>query len=138
VRALARQQGFEDLHDLPAAPCLSSRVTTGIAIDASLLPLINTVEQQLWQSLGKEIELTAVRCRIRPGTIGIQFASPDKMAHENPPLQQKIRDIVTRIFTGGGKGSYCEAISIEPYAMGSAFIRNEEGNTGRIPLIQEF
>ena len=33
VRAIAAGLGLDDLAELPAAPCLSSRVETGIAID---------------------------------------------------------------------------------------------------------
>ena len=34
VRALAHQLGLDELGDLPASPCLASRVESGIAIDA--------------------------------------------------------------------------------------------------------
>ena len=33
VRALARELALDDLAQLPASPCLSSRVETGLAID---------------------------------------------------------------------------------------------------------
>ena len=51
IRDIARSLGLSDLQDLPAAPCLSSRVMTGIAIDEKLLPIINEAEESLWQSL---------------------------------------------------------------------------------------
>ena len=47
LRAIARQLGLEDLQDLPAAPCLSSRVETGIPINPKVLPIINEVEQAI-------------------------------------------------------------------------------------------
>ena len=45
LRGIAAELGLDDLKDLPAAPCLSSRVTTGIAIDAALLPIIDEAER---------------------------------------------------------------------------------------------
>ena len=35
VRAIARELRLDDLAELPAAPCLSSRIETGIVIDAA-------------------------------------------------------------------------------------------------------
>ena len=47
VRALARKLGLGDIAELPAQPCLSSRVETGIAIDAQDLAFVETVES-IW------------------------------------------------------------------------------------------
>jgi uncharacterized protein len=45
VRAIARALGLADLAELPAAPCLSSRVETGIAIAADTLSKLHAVER---------------------------------------------------------------------------------------------
>jgi uncharacterized protein len=45
VRALARGLGLGAVAELPAAPCLSSRVETGIAIEPEILSFIHSVEQ---------------------------------------------------------------------------------------------
>ncbi|MCH8257119.1 MAG: adenine nucleotide alpha hydrolase, partial [Proteobacteria bacterium] len=73
VRDIARSLGLTDLQDLPAAPCLSSRVMTGIAIDEKLLPVINEAEESLWQSLQLFIPVKGVRCRIRPDAVAIEI-----------------------------------------------------------------
>ncbi|HEX6112909.1 MAG TPA: hypothetical protein VFZ10_11400, partial [Geminicoccaceae bacterium] len=45
VRALAHGLGLDDLAELPAAPCLSSRLATGIRVTADRLRLVHAVER---------------------------------------------------------------------------------------------
>jgi len=52
VRALARALGLDDLAELPAQPCLSSRVETGLPIVADDLALIDRVEILVARELG--------------------------------------------------------------------------------------
>jgi uncharacterized protein len=47
VRHLAGQLGLTDLADLPASPCLASRVSTGIPIEPNKLLLIDAVERRV-------------------------------------------------------------------------------------------
>ena len=61
VRALARQLGLGEVAELPASPCLSSRVETGIAIDPAVLALVHATEQLVAQALQPK----TVRCRVR-------------------------------------------------------------------------
>lgn len=61
VRALARRHSLHDIAELLAQPCLSSRVETGIAIDAADLAFIHQVETALG---GMAPAGAAVRCRI--------------------------------------------------------------------------
>ncbi|WP_035485735.1 adenine nucleotide alpha-hydrolase family protein [Geminicoccus roseus] len=61
VRALAARHGLDDLAELPAQPCLASRVETGIAIDAGDLAFVDLVERELAALLPKGATL---RCRI--------------------------------------------------------------------------
>ena len=51
VRALARQLGLDDLAELPAAPCLSSRLETGMPVTAERLELVHAVERLIQQEL---------------------------------------------------------------------------------------
>ena len=61
VRAMARRLGLDEVSELPAMPCLSSRVESGIPIDAHDLTFVDAVEEQLRAALpGAE----NVRCRI--------------------------------------------------------------------------
>src|SRR6185437_16934761 len=47
VRALARELGLDDVAELPAQPCLSSRIETGIAIYSNDLAFIDLAETRL-------------------------------------------------------------------------------------------
>ncbi len=61
VRTLAHNLGMHDFAELPASPCLSSRIQTGIEIDATQLALVEKLET--W--LQKFVKPKTVRCRIR-------------------------------------------------------------------------
>lgn len=121
VRALARSLGLEDLHTLPAAPCLSSRVTTGIAIDPHLLPVIDEAESALWACVTPWITPTAVRCRIRPSAIAIEIESEPGVDLQSG-YAAEARRVVARIFERAGYPDFGGAITIEPYRRGSAFL----------------
>jgi uncharacterized protein len=61
VRALSAAHGLTDLADLPAQPCLSSRIETGIAIDPRDLAFVHDVELAVRAAAPM---LRNVRCRI--------------------------------------------------------------------------
>ena len=75
VRALARDLGLgEEIAELPAAPCLSSRVETGISIAPETLDFIHAVERLVGSSLGAEAGRgRAVRCRVRGSGIVVEL-----------------------------------------------------------------
>ncbi len=75
VRAIAEHLGLDDLYDLPAAPCLSSRITTGISIDDRVLPVVDEVEREVWRIMQGILPVKGVRCRIREGQIAIELDS---------------------------------------------------------------
>ena len=117
VRALARDLGLADLAELPAAPCLSSRVETGIAIDPRVLPVINDVEQ--W--LTRELAPRTVRCRLRHGGIVLELdpqtlAALDGDAGVADAIAAGTAARFARIGIAGG-------VRLEAYRMGSAFLR---------------
>jgi len=68
VRALARQLNLPEIAALPASPCLSSRVETGLAIDVDQLALIDAVE--MWWR--RRLKLETVRCRVRRSGVVIE------------------------------------------------------------------
>ena len=121
LRDVAKTLSLSDLQDLPAAPCLSSRVTTGIAIDADILPVINEAEEALWESLQLYLPLKAVRCRIQPDAISVQIDTPTTLDPEGD-YNTVAKDIVSRIFSAHGFENYLKSVSIEPYKKGSAFL----------------
>ena len=61
VRKLAKFLGYETLSELPASPCLSSRIETGIPVDTETLLIVDQVEQ----FLNSELSALTVRCRVR-------------------------------------------------------------------------
>ncbi|WP_428031973.1 adenine nucleotide alpha hydrolase [Ancylobacter sp.] len=60
VRTLARALGLDAVAELPAQPCLASRVETGIAIDAGDLAFVEMAERRLADLTGGG----TLRCRI--------------------------------------------------------------------------
>jgi uncharacterized protein len=121
LRDIAKSLGLEDLHDLPAAPCLSSRVTTGIAIDPAVLPLINEVEQALWEQLQAALPLKGIRCRIRPEGVAIEVETESPL-DDKADYAEEARATVRRIFGSQGHAQVALSVSIEPYQRGSAFL----------------
>jgi len=113
VRALARSLGLDDLAELPAAPCLSSRVETGIAIDPRVLPVIDDVERWLARALSPR----TVRCRLRRGGIVVEL-DPDTLAG----LAGE-RDLAARVAARFARVGIRRDVRFEPYRMGSAFLR---------------
>ena len=115
VRALARSLGLDDLAELPAAPCLSSRVETGIAIDAGDLAAINRVEVRVRAALSPQ----SVRCRVRREAVVIELDSPALDRFE-PGAREAMADEVRAAFGArlGGR-----PVRFAPYRMGSAFLR---------------
>jgi len=121
LRGIAKDLGLEDLHELPAAPCLSSRVTTGLAIDAALLPLIAEAEEKLWQLFSAHISLAGVRCRIRPSAVGIEIESEQEIKADSA-LGLEAQKLVSTIFIANNYSNQVASITLEPYRRGSAFL----------------
>jgi uncharacterized protein len=119
VRQLAGTIGLHALSELPASPCLSSRITTGIAIDADLLPLIDEAEEALRKLLDHAGRDSAIRCRIRNTGVAIQLDSDNNLS------VAQIHEVVNQVFSNTRFDHYSAHISIEPYQQGSAFIRVE-------------
>jgi uncharacterized protein len=71
VRLLARSHGLADVAELPAQPCLASRVETGIRIDTGDLDFVRRVEAAAREKAGSGI---TVRCRITRNGVVLQLA----------------------------------------------------------------
>ncbi len=121
VRKVAGEMSLEDLKDLPAAPCLSSRVTTGIAIDSSLLPVVNQVEEMLRKQLAVSYALQGLRCRIREGEVAIQLESETEIDFSIGLFTEHVA-LVRRLFERAGFGKQVRRVVFEPYKKGSAFL----------------
>lgn len=75
IRALARELGLGAIAELPTAPCLSSRVKTGIRIHPETLRFVDRVENLVGERLGPGEASRAVRCRVRRTRVAIELDS---------------------------------------------------------------
>jgi pyridinium-3,5-biscarboxylic acid mononucleotide sulfurtransferase len=116
VRSLARDLRLGALSELPAAPCLSSRVETGIAIRPEVLKAIHAVEQ----SIAKEFPAGIIRCRVRAKGVVIEL-DPETLAAIAGKREDELRANADRIFDG--IASTLE-LSFQPYRNGSAFVHS--------------
>lgn len=119
VRALARRLGLDDVAELPAAPCLSSRLATGIPVSAERLRLVHAVERLISRELAPE----TVRCRLFHDGVRVQLDA-DGLARIQQAEALALRDTVERLVTDGAEGA---AVRYEAYRMGSAFLRPGHG-----------
>ncbi|MEM7445805.1 MAG: adenine nucleotide alpha hydrolase [Pseudomonadota bacterium] len=114
VRAIARRLGLDDLAELPAAPCLSSRVETGIFVEAKTLASIDRVET----SLRDRLQPQTVRCRVVAKGIRIEL-DPGCFDRLGPDDLLSARQVVSNSFAGVNP----DDVVIAPYRRGSAFLR---------------
>jgi uncharacterized protein len=114
VRSLARQIGTAELADLPASPCLSSRIETGIRIDSGVLASVNRIEE--W--LSAKFHTQTVRCRVRPHTITIEV--DESCLRSLSPADKKF--IWDRIFKEFLLHRSEITVDFSAYRMGSAFV----------------
>ncbi len=115
VRAIATRLGLDDLAELPAAPCLSSRVETGIAIDPEVLKAIDVCEGIVRNATGA----ATVRCRVRRDAVVVELddaALADLDASARAALAGELDE---RMAAAG----VSRRLRFEPYRMGSAFLR---------------
>lgn len=112
VRALAASLGLGGIADLPAGPCLASRIETGIRVDARTLRLVDAIETAVRDSLGAE----TVRCRIRRHQVVIELddQSLARLTEQGGPSPTLNRVLKTATALG--------PVSFEPYRRGSAFV----------------
>ena len=121
VRALARDLGLGAVADLPAAPCLSSRVETGIRIEAETLAFIHAVERMVDAALGPRTSPgRAVRCRVRASGIVIELdpAALAAIGVAGGP------DLGARIAARAPSDLAAAPVRFLPYRTGSAFLTN--------------
>jgi uncharacterized protein len=115
VRQAAAHDGLDDLAELPSAPCLSSRVETGIRIQPAALLVVDAVESMLRAALPQP---TTVRCRVRADGLVVELdhASLRRLDHRRrDALAQEIR-------TAHGVGT----VRFGVYERGSAFLRGAD------------
>ncbi len=114
VRALARSLGLDDLAELPAAPCLSSRLETGIEVTAERLRLVHAVERLIQEQLAPR----TVRCRLLQDGIAVQLDAEGLGRIQSPDGDSLRRAVEALLVRHGHAG-----VRYQPYRMGSAFHR---------------
>ncbi len=111
VRRLARYFGLATIAELPAAPCLSSRLQTGVAVTAERLRFIDEVEQ----TTRKVLSPGTVRCRVLSGRVEIQLDAASLERLENAAgLKQRIIEFAS--------GLHALPVAFAPYRQGSSVV----------------
>jgi uncharacterized protein len=114
VYAIASHLGLGDLERLPAQPCLSSRVETGIAIDEADLAFIDRVESRLADAIGRD---AVVRCRVTHRGVMIELGAANDAS---------LADVARGIAETACRESGRRFAGVREYTRGSAFLRRVE------------
>ena len=91
VRRIAAHLGLHDIAELPAQPCLASRVETGIAIDARDLAFIAAVEDAVAAAIGPG----DIRCRLTADGIRLELppGAPDSASGAGERLDRLVGEL---------------------------------------------
>ncbi len=114
VRALAAELGLGALAELPAAPCLSSRVETGIRIEAPTLAMVHEAEKLV----GARLSPRTVRCRVRADGVVIEL-DPAALAALDAGGADGLRAEVQQLADAAGLRA---PVRFAAYRNGSAFL----------------
>lgn len=119
IRRLAAEHGLEQFAGLPASPCLSSRVETGISIADDVLDAIDSAEQMLRQ----ELTPATVRCRVRADAVTVELDGPTlELLDEDE--RRDLGERVRALFAGTDRHG---PVGFASYRRGSAVIRGQPG-----------
>ena len=110
IRRIARELDLGDLAEIPASPCLSSRVETGIRIEAPTLRRIEAAESAVRDFVPST---AAVRCRVRAGGVVVEIEEAVLEAMD----EARREVIVAKVAKAFGTKP-----RLAPYRMGSAFV----------------
>lgn len=113
IRLISSGLGLTDVAELPAAPCLASRVETGIVIVPADLTAINRTERRLGRLLHPEV----IRCRLRSEGIVVELDQTTLDALTEP-RRRAVQDAVHSIWASHGH----RPVTLAPYRRGSAFL----------------
>ncbi len=119
VRALARTLGLGPIADLPASPCLASRLETGIPVSPERLALVAEVERLLEERLGPGDQ----RCRIRADRIELEL--PERRLEAlDPDSRAALLTAAAALVSAHGVEL---PLRLAPYRRGSAFLGRRAG-----------
>jgi pyridinium-3,5-biscarboxylic acid mononucleotide sulfurtransferase len=118
VRALARELGLGGLAELPAAPCLSSRIETGLRIEPATLALVHRIERYVRRTLRPG----TVRCRVRAHELVVELDEATLAAAGS--LRERLCATIARHARRRGEH---RPVSFAAYRRGSAFLDGRHG-----------
>lgn len=110
VRALARELGLDDVAELPASPCLSSRMETGLRIEPELLALVDRLESE-------------VRSRFAVDTVRFRIRREGAELEIDPGFLSAATGEVVAALAAEARRISGRPVAVVPYARGSAFLR---------------
>jgi uncharacterized protein len=99
--------------ELPAQPCLASRVETGIAIDPADLAFIDLVETRL---AGAAPVGAALRCRITHAGVAIEIG--DEVG-DGAADREVLAELASALCRDHGRS----LVGVRPYRRGAMFVR---------------
>jgi uncharacterized protein len=111
VRELARFMGLEDLADLPAQPCLSSRIQTALEVRETDLAFVDAVEREAADLLPP---MTTIRCRITREGVVLELGFVDGAE----------KDALIGRVVGMCRDAGRHFVGVKGYVRGSAFMRS--------------
>ncbi|WP_407333382.1 asparagine synthase-related protein [Enterovibrio sp. 27052020O] len=114
LREIAHDLGLPALATLPASPCLSSRIETGIHILDQHLHLIDDVEL----SLKSKLDADNLRCRIQGSQVCIELDESTFQSLSPDAIRQFTNDVEAIVH----RHKMTIPIAFRPYQRGSAFI----------------
>ena len=115
IRRIAASHGLFDLAELPASPCLSSRIETGIPVTVGALAVIDRLERDIRAVLSPE----TLRCRLRPFGIEVEL-DDEALSRVDRPAVEGLALAVMAAHALVGK------VRFAAYRRGSAFRRPPE------------
>lgn len=113
VRALAAALGLGRIAEMPSAPCLSSRIETGLRIDADRLSMIHAAERYV----RRQTKAATVRCRLRSEGVVIELDEAG-LQRLSAAERARLREAVSAMFGEAGPSP----VSLTAYRRGSAFL----------------
>ena len=113
LREIARQSALP-FADLPAAPCLASRLYTGTTVQADLLQLIDQTEEWIREQTG----LAVVRCRVHQQKMRVEVENPSLVENHH----KFVLDLRARVLKASDLINSV-VIDPKPYQPGRAFVR---------------
>ena len=116
LRRIAPLVGLAGLADLPSAPCLSSRIETGLSIEPAILRMVHAVERLVTERLAP----LTVRARIRREGMVVELDEASLEALDSA-REAELREAVAAIEASAGEP--LRSLRFALYRTGSAFLR---------------